>query len=165
MRWVVTLMVMVMAMGCGQAASRRADEPTVDRRNEVLEADRQLDAAAGAGDRVAFADLIAADAVFLGGTTHRGRDAIVQGWAPLLEPGGPQSVRWQPTFAAVSASGDLAYTLGTYRLETRDDDGRVGAATGEYLTVWRRDGDGRWRAVADSGTAPRPVDAGGPPGG
>ena len=85
-------------------------------------------------------------------------DRSFDGWAPLLDPDGATSLRWQPVSAEVSSSGDLAYTMGTYRLETRDETGQVRAATGEYVTVWRRESDGLWRASADSGTPPRPVE-------
>ena len=150
--WIV-LGVFVVLCGCG-----RVGTSLKGLRQEVLEADRRFDAAVAAGDRVAFADLVATDAVFLGTTTSRGRDAVSESWSPLLDPEGPVSLRWTPVAATVSTSGELAYTLGTYRLERRADDGSVVTATGEYVTVWRRDPDGRWRAVVDSGTPPRALD-------
>jgi ketosteroid isomerase-like protein len=57
---------------------------------------------------------------------------------------------WDPTFAAVSSSGDLGYTVGT-----RESSRRVGAEQvvdrGTYLTVWRRQEDGSWKVEADIG--------------
>jgi uncharacterized protein (TIGR02246 family) len=157
MRWLWTMVAVGALLGC-QGSGSPGDVESGTLREQVLEADRSFDAAVAAGDGTAFADLIAVDAVFLGSTTLRGRDAIVEGWAPLLDPDGATSLRWQPASAEVSSSGDLAYTMGTYRLEARDETGQVRAATGEYVTVWRRQSDGRWRAAADSGTPPRPVE-------
>lgn len=154
--WIV-LVVAVMLCGCGRVGTREGTSLEALRQG-VLEADRRFDAAVASGDRVAFADLVAADAVFLGTTTSRGRDAVAETWSPLLDPEASVSLRWTPVSATVSTSGELAYTLGTYRLERRAGDGRVATETGEYVTVWRRDPDGRWRAVVDSGTPPRAVD-------
>lgn len=149
-------MVLAVVMLCGCVRSTPSGGPSSEGlREEVLEADRGFDAAVARGDRAAFSALVATDAVFLGTTTSRGRPAVVESWGPLLDQDGSVSLRWSPETAVVAASGDLAYTLGAYRLERRDADGRVEAATGDYVTVWRRDPDGRWRAIVDSGTPPR----------
>jgi len=154
MRGLRLVLAVGLMWGCARLTTPEA--PPADRlADELVEVDREFDVAVARGDRAAFADLIATDAVFLGTDTLRGRSAVVQSWDPLLDREGSVSLRWSPASAVVATSGDLAYTLGTYRLERRGQDGRVQAATGDYVTVWRRDPDGRRRAVVDSGTPPR----------
>lgn len=57
---------------------------------------------------------------------------------------------WDPAFAAVSNSGDLGYTVGTYESSRRVDEEQV-VNRGTYLTVWRRQEDGSWKVEANIG--------------
>ena len=56
---------------------------------------------------------------------------------------------WDPVFAEVSAAGDLGYTTGPWEL--RPDDQRRPVGYGHYVSVWQRQGDGRWRVAVDIG--------------
>jgi ketosteroid isomerase-like protein len=58
---------------------------------------------------------------------------------------------WEPRLAFVSASADLGYTLGTYRSVRRDSTGQERSGTGKYVTIWRKQSDGRWKVVFDGG--------------
>ena len=50
----------------------------------------------------------------------------------------------------VAASGDLAYTRGHYTMTMSDPATKQPATTsGSYLTVWRKQQDGAWKAVED----------------
>ena len=50
----------------------------------------------------------------------------------------------------VAKSGDLAYTRGHYSDEQIDPKtGQVKALTGNYLTVWKKQSDGSWKAMED----------------
>ena len=50
----------------------------------------------------------------------------------------------------VAASGDLAYSRGHYSMTYTDPGtGKAAAGTGSYLTVWKKQGDGSWKAVED----------------
>jgi ketosteroid isomerase-like protein len=67
-------------------------------------------------------------------------------------------ITWTPESAVVAASGDLGYTTGANEVSVPDSTGRVTKMVGRYLTVWRREPDGRWRCVEDY-SSPGPVDA------
>jgi ketosteroid isomerase-like protein len=69
------------------------------------------------------------------------------------------SLRWAPTFAAISKSGDLGYTTGKSKRRTVEADGKVMEREGRYLTIWRKQKDGSWKVEIDhgSGGQPRPV--------
>ena len=65
-------------------------------------------------------------------------------------------VSWTPDSAIVSRSGDLAYTYGTNVFTAPDSSGKLVTTQGRYLTIWRKDVDGRWRCVQDYST-PGPI--------
>ena len=51
----------------------------------------------------------------------------------------------------VAASGDLGVTWGFYTVERQDPVAEEGKAYGKYVTVWRKQADGRWKATLDIG--------------
>jgi len=58
-------------------------------------------------------------------------------------------ITWTPDSGVVSRSGDLGYTYGTNEFTAPDSTGKLVTTRGRYLTVWRKDSDGRWRCVED----------------
>jgi ketosteroid isomerase-like protein len=58
-------------------------------------------------------------------------------------------VTWTPESAVVSQAGDLAYTFGTNEFTAPDSTGTLATTKGRYITVWRKEPDGRWRCVMD----------------
>lgn len=136
-----------------------ADTPAEKAANAILEADRSMNRAVDEKDPSRFAALVAKDATFLGGGATRGRDAIVASWAPFLAADRTTTLRWKPSEAFMSSSADLGYTLGEFTLESTDADGHKVVKTGHYVTVWRKQADGTWQAVADAGSPAQPVKA------
>ncbi len=65
----------------------------------------------------------------------------------------PRPLRWRPTAARIDAGCGLGYTWGVWTIELRPEGGEATTRTGKYLTVWRRQDDGRWKVVADIGNA------------
>ena len=61
------------------------------------------------------------------------------------------SLQWNPIYADVAASGDLGYTIGKWTRVVKDSTGAPVTAHGTYLTVWRKQKDGSWKVVADTG--------------
>ncbi len=58
----------------------------------------------------------------------------------------------------VSQSGELAATRGHYSIETTDPaTKKVRTDTGSYLTVWKKQADGSWKAVEDFVTPGAPA--------
>jgi ketosteroid isomerase-like protein len=97
-------------------------------------ADRRLDR---------FAEFVAEDAVFNGNKPHIGRAAVVQTWKGFFD--GPQApFSWAPDAVAASADGRFAVSTGL----ARDAAGKV---ISRFTTIWRKDGDGRWRVIVDQG--------------
>lgn len=53
---------------------------------------------------------------------------------------------WRPLNADVSKSGELGYSYGTYTYQTLDS-----LYEGTYVSVWKKDKNGDWKYVLDSG--------------
>ena len=59
---------------------------------------------------------------------------------------------WAPNFADVSANGLLGYTTGNWEFRPKGKDDAP-AAFGEFITLWLRHPDGKYRFVVDIGVA------------
>ena len=53
---------------------------------------------------------------------------------------------WEPRGGDVAASGDLGYTYGVY--EMKDS---ANTQKGTYVTIWKKQPNGKWKFVLDSG--------------
>jgi ketosteroid isomerase-like protein len=54
---------------------------------------------------------------------------------------------WEPQGGDIAASGDLGYTYGIYEMRDTSDN----VQRGTYVTIWRKQEDGKWKFVLDSG--------------
>jgi len=126
---------------------------------EVRQAEIDFDRAATEGDVERFADMVAEDAVFFGGTTLEGREAVVAAWQPFLQKESGLSLRWSPSVIEAAESGDLGVSRGDYRLTQVAEDGSVSIGVGTFVTVWKRSDDGKLRAILDIGTPAQPAEA------
>ncbi len=97
-------------------------------------------------DLVAFAGFVSEEAVFVGRGVLRGRTAVAEGWKALFE--GPKApFSWQPETVEVIDSGTLALSRGP----VFQPDGK---RSGTFTSTWRREADGEWRVLLDSGCPP-----------
>jgi ketosteroid isomerase-like protein len=61
--------------------------------------------------------------------------------------------KFDSTNERTDTSGDLGYTTGSYKVTYTDSKTKkVVNGTGSYLTVFRKQPDGSWKAVADFST-------------
>jgi ketosteroid isomerase-like protein len=63
----------------------------------------------------------------------------------------PFTLVWAPLYADVSSSGDMGYTYGTYELTFKDDKDAKDVRKGTYVTVWKKNSEGKWKWVLDTG--------------
>jgi ketosteroid isomerase-like protein len=64
-------------------------------------------------------------------------------------PASPTVWTWEPVFAAVSHSGDLGYSYGTYKLTSNDATLKTNTVeTGNYYRIWKKQLNA-WKVVAD----------------
>jgi len=53
---------------------------------------------------------------------------------------------WKPAKAIIAESGELGYTYGFWTFVAKTD-----TSHGTYLTVWKKDPNGNWKYIADTG--------------
>ncbi|MCI0404016.1 MAG: DUF4440 domain-containing protein [Acidobacteria bacterium] len=78
----------------------------------------------------------------------QGKKAIRLLWSGLFHTPG-FSLKWASIKVEVAESGTLGYTVGAFQLTLQDSGGTTHSRTGKYQTVWRKQPDGQWKAVAD----------------
>jgi len=80
--------------------------------------------------------------------TMTGKDAIREFWGKdFAKP--DYALAWEPTKIEVSQSGDLAYSLGNWSAENKDEKGNTVPVGGEYVFVWKKTTNGTWKVAVD----------------
>jgi uncharacterized protein (TIGR02246 family) len=116
-----------------------------------------------ARDADKLASHYASDAVLIisGAPAISGKDAILVGLKQMVaDPA--LSLKFQSAKTDVAKSGDLAYTEGSYTLTATDPQTKqIINDHGSYVTTYRKQADGTWKAVADiaSSDVPPPAPA------
>ena len=81
-----------------------------------------------------------------------GREAI----RPLFPKEGGGTLEWEPFKAEVAESDDLGYTLGKWTYTATGKDGSESKSYGYYVSIWKKQADGSWKYVFDTGiSAPK----------
>ncbi len=130
-----------------------ADEAT----DELRASEIAFAASVAEHDAERFASFIDEDAIFIGATSLRGREAIVQAWSVFFAEDGPK-LRWQPDVVEVRPDG-LGLSRGPYTLTTTGEDGAESTSSGQFMSIWRRQPDGGWKILFDSGCPPCAADS------
>jgi len=71
-------------------------------------------------------------------------------------PVSPALLSWHPAKVVMSGSGDLAWSTGPWSYHAVA--GREAIAWGEFVSIWRRQENGRWKVVLDAGVDHAHVD-------
>ncbi|CAN5499824.1 hypothetical protein BH11BAC3_BH11BAC3_20590 [soil metagenome] len=58
------------------------------------------------------------------------------------------TMTWEPSGGTVAKSGDLGYTFGVYSIKPKNKDT---VYYGTYVSVWKRQEDGKWKFVLETG--------------
>ena len=101
----------------------------------------------------------AADAVLMapGMPASKGKDAIRKVLAEMVGDAGLM-LEFVPERVDVSKSGDMAFTQGSYKMSMTDPGSKqVIHDHGSYVTTYRKEPDGSWKAVADIATSEMPM--------
>lgn len=117
-------------------------------------------------DAAAFASHVGEHAAFGASRREptRGREAIAQRWAGLIE-GKRMALLWYPTrVTMVPGIADTAWSSGPSLFEVLEPPAAGDNAKpqerfhiGAFHSVWHRDADGVWRVLFDDGVEPRPA--------
>jgi ketosteroid isomerase-like protein len=120
--------------------------------DQIVKSDAAFAQSVAEKDRTKFLAFIADVTTFNGGTANElhGRDAVMKAWADFFAPDGP-TLSWTPTKGEVIGAGDVGYTSGRSVLRQKDASGKT-ERRGQYLTIWRKQSDGSWKVVFDTGS-------------
>jgi ketosteroid isomerase-like protein len=108
------------------------------------------------GFKESFLTYIAEDGIMFRPTPVKGKEMLA------ARPDPPIKLTWQPSHAEIARSGDMGWTTGPWQ---RQPKGSNVVFYGDFLTVWKKQPDGKWRWVIDAGSShPKPTaPAGSPP--
>ena len=152
--------IILIATGCNQAADTRDADVKALRDTEAQW--NQDYASKDAGKVVAhYAD----DAILMGPgmAASSGRDAINNTIKQMLSDPA-LSLKFQASKVEVAKSGDVGYTQGSYTMAMTDPyTKQLINDHGSYVTTYRKQPDGTWKAVADIATSEVPPPAPPPP--
>lgn len=115
----------------------------------LLDADRRFAAETKTGGGKAFLSWFADDAV----TLSNGKP-VVQGKAALGRDftwdTKDYQLIWSPDGARIGPSNDSGVTWGSYQGHSHDHQGNPIVTSGRYITVWKKDAQGKWRVALDA---------------
>jgi uncharacterized protein (TIGR02246 family) len=148
----------IVLCGCGSEAPK-VNKGAIEKSIEAVE--KGMRKAANDKDAAAFAGNFAADAVMMtpGNQPMRGADAIQAGMKQLLS-----DPNFKVDFASdrveVADAGDMAAARGSYTLTvTNPVTKKAFDDKGSYVTVFKKQKDGAWKAVLDCDVSELPPPA------
>ena len=145
---------------CDRPAHPKNDvaQPSTDEAaSAVKSVEKEMLAAFREKDAAKVTAYYASDAIVaMPGRTVKGTDAIKKAMTDDFgDPG--FSLTFANEKTDVAASGDLAYTSGTFNVNyTNPQTKQIDKVAGTYMTVFRKQADGSWKAVADIATPSAP---------
>lgn len=73
-----------------------------------------------------------------------GKQSLIESYTGKSDSG--IVLTWKPEKATIAESGELGFTYGFWLLVAQNDSSR-----GTYLTVWKKNANGEWKYIADTG--------------
>ena len=129
-------------------------------KEEMMAADRAFSAmSVDKGMQAAFLAYMADDVRLYQGPKRPivGKDAAAAFYAKTPEDPN-ERLEWTPVEAEASPDGALGFTRGTWIDTAKKKDGGEATTTGYYVTVWRRQPDGKYKFTLDmGGNDPKPA--------
>lgn len=123
----------------------------------VRDADTQWSKAAAARDLTTVLAYYTDDAVVMppNDAMIMDKPSLRKAWTAMLVPG--TEISWIAGKVVAASSGDMVFDVGTYTQITRHGKGLPVTDRGKYLAVWKKQADGRWKAIADTWNSDLPA--------
>jgi uncharacterized protein (TIGR02246 family) len=156
---ILCLALVVLGVACANAPA----PPPPDTRAADVQAIKDLEASwvkdANSKDADKWASYFTEDGsgLYPGAATLNGKAAIKAAMAPMLAD--PNfALTFQSSRAMASKGGDMVYSQGTYSMTMTDPKTKKPMTDkGKYLTVYTKQSDGSWKAVADTFNSDSPM--------
>ena len=130
--------------GCNDSVNLEAEQQA------LLKTDIEWSASIAEGDPAKTLSYWTSDihAMMSGMDDLKGKDAVkamVEG--SMQDPN--FTISWKPDEAVVFESGKAGYTRGTNQITFSGPEGKVINVSERYLTLWRKEADGKWRCFME----------------
>jgi ketosteroid isomerase-like protein len=149
---------MAMAQTAPLSLSGSSNAAVAQAEKELLQADRDFNDEVQKSGLEAWVKWFAPRAVMFQGDTNPpavGSEEIRKAMTDEFALPG-YKLTWQPEGARALDSGKNGLTWGRWQRQFQGRDGKLRTMTGQYITVWRKQKDGTWRAVWDGGEGTPP---------
>lgn len=159
--FVLCFAMVLSAVGCSNTpapAPAAPDTRTADvQAVKDVEAAWMKDAASKDPDKWASYFTEDGDGLYPGGPMLKGKAAIRAGIAPIMAD--PNfTLSFQSTRAMASKGGDMVYSEGSYTMTmTGPKTKKPMTDKGKFLTVYTKQADGSWKAIADTFNSDSPM--------
>jgi ketosteroid isomerase-like protein len=160
MRRTIAVTFLVLSLIASASVADPADDQEI-REDSLRETEIAFAACVRDRDIERFATYIAEEALFLGSSVLRGREAILAAWQVFFAEDGP-CLEWYPEIVEIGEGGDVGITRGPYTFTSQTAEGRSISETGVFTSVWRRRADGSWQVIFDAGCPACPDTPSGP---
>jgi uncharacterized protein (TIGR02246 family) len=147
---VSSLVLIGLALACQQPPPSSPPDTRAADERAVREADAAWSKAWAAKDVEGYLSFIADDAIELPSNAPMltGKESMRKGLSEeMAKPG--FALSWQASKVEASRGGDLAYSIGTYQGTMNDAKGKLVTERGKYVTLWKKQSDGKWKVVVD----------------
>jgi len=136
-KYYIFFVIAIIFIGCNDKMNTKESLMAVDREFSKYSQDNGMNAA--------FMEYISEDGVMLRSNSMPivGKNAV-SGLFRGDDSG--FTLTWEPLYADIAKSGEIGYTYGTYELTHQE-----GVQKGTYVSIWKKDNDGKWKFVLDSG--------------
>ena len=143
------LAILVAALALSSCSAKPPDASEASKELRTLDA--KLGQAIDAKDVAAIAAFYADDAILMptAEPVVRGKSAITEEWKHILAIPAFQNESML-SGVEVASSEDLAYTYGSYRSQLMGEDGKLATEPGKWLTIWKKQPDGKWRIAVET---------------
>lgn len=161
MRWLLSLSGLLVLASCASAPSAPAvDVAAEEAKIRDLEANQVKNFAAKDIDKIIAFYADDATLMVAGDPVRKGKDEIKKGLGAMVaDPS--LNMQFSPQRVEIGKSGDVAFTQGSYQLTISDPKSKKPITDkGSYVTGYKKQADGSWRAVSDIAVSALPV--GGP---
>lgn len=166
MRTALSLLTGLLLTGCATMSNPSTSTPSTSgsaqkaltqpsaAEEALLQTDRDFNTATQAKGAEGWASFFDEHGTMLPpGTLITGREGIRNAMAPL---GTALTLTWEPQRAEITPGGKLGYTTGRFHSVRKAPDGQTIERTGTYISLWRKQADGSWKAIADVGDPDAP---------
>ena len=152
MKTLLFLCTMIYLLPFSATAQTREDEAAL-----LMQLDREFDIATAQKGVDGWVAFFAPNGSMLSDTSTptTGPSAIRAEMEPVFKDS-TFTLRWHPIKADMMLPGVIGYTVGRWERIRKNKSGKWMKATGSYSTTWKKQPDGSWKIVLDSGIADGP---------